>query len=317
MWHRVWRIKNALITELCDLKNSFTLIPIMKHALQLSSLFLITLVFATQADFAHAQANLPEFTVIDLGELNLDTRQTGEKSYKEKIEQVDNDQMRMHLLLQNEITMLGALQSWQTQVSELESTYARAGLPFTQPEPPRTICEQIPSNSICNEAYPDLAPKPKKTDAKKISNALAVSGVITPQQSAVPAPVMARATNYEWASISCVIDNCRAVLLDKAQNLRFSVFSGETIDDGIMITKITPFGVTVSEKGKTIKLRSSAPSIDTDTASVAPVTTKDQLVNKLSDLPANALDNVEPVKPIVIDDGSNAPSAPLGNTGLF
>lgn len=289
----------------------------MTQFLRFTALSLCIMFGVTAVNEAVAQANLPEFTVLEIGDLDLNTQRTGEKSYQEKIQNIDNEEMRAHLLLQNEITMLGALQSWQEQVSELEATYKTAGLPFTQPDPPRSICEQVPSNVICNNAYPDLAPKPKKDDPKTMANALAVQGIAGQTQTSAPAQPAMLANNYEWASISCLANDCRAVLLDKNQNIRFSVMNGENIDDGITITDITAMGVTVRENDKTIKLKSSVQNNNDAMVSENPLSTTDQLTSQLSGLPNKSLSNVEPVVPIVIDDGSSEPAAPLGATGLF
>lgn len=270
------------------------------------------------APMALAQANLPEFTVLDIGELNLDTDHVGDKSYKEKMSEVDNEDMRTHLVLQNEITMLGALQNWQEQVSELRKTYAKANIPFSQPDPPRNICEQVPSNKICNDAYPDLVLKPKESETVSNINDLRVSGVDIPKVNEVVAEPVSRANNYEWASVSCLGNDCKAVLLDKVQNLRFSVTNGEAIDEGVTVSNITPMGVMVREKDKVVKLRSSEPSVSSDDSlSVNPLSTTDKLTDQLSNLPANSLDNIEPVQPIVIDDGSKDVEPPVGATGLF
>lgn len=265
---------------------------------------------------AFAQANLPEFTVLESGELSLNTQQAGEKSYKEKMQNINNMDMRAHLLLQNEITMLGALQDWQAQVASLQDTYETAGLPFVQPPPPRSICEQVPSNTLCNDAYPDLAPRPAISETPEAAiNTLAISGVAT--KSAPIEPVMSQANNYEWASISCVTNNCQAVLLDKTQNTTFTVENGEILQSGVTVTDITPTGVKVRENSKTIKLRSALPQNTQSVGDSTNLTTADELGNQLSTLPESALLNVEPVQPIVIDDGSSNPAPALGPTGLF
>lgn len=285
-------------------------------------IFVLTLILSLTwgVQNARAQANLPKFTVLDIGELNLDTRRSGDKSYKEEIQTIGNEQMRDHLLLQNEITMLTALQNWQEQVSELERTYTDAGLAFTQPDPPRSICEQVPSNTICSNAYPDLAPKPKIVEPEL---AITNDSPNSASQTNVAAPVpIVRATHYEWASISCLSNTCRGVLLDTTENLRFDVETGQIIENGITVTAITPTGISLSEDGKIYKLRSSntPSSAKSDNAmALAPAqpSTRDALADTLSAIPETDLQSVDPVEPIVIDDGSLNPPAPLGETGLF
>lgn len=264
---------------------------------------------------AQAQATLPEFTVLEIDDLDLNTNRAGQLSPQERIKRVENSDMRDQLLLQNDITMLNALSSWQEQVGELERTYQSAGLPFDPPKPPRNICDQVPSNSLCANAYEDLAPI--KTVANNIA-APTANANNAPVSQAKPMPQI-RAKNYEWDKISCIQDNCRAVILDKAQNLKFSVEQGETLDNKLVISAISPSGITVREGGKNHELRAALPNNNVSSSNNSGLPQDVSVTDQLSTLPVSALEAIDPVEPIVLDDGSGdrdlAP--PLGPTGLF
>lgn len=262
---------------------------------------------------AWAQANLPEFNVINIEELDLSTGQSDDLTHKDRIMDINNQSMRSNLLLQNDITMLNALTAWQEQVSELEGTYRSAGLNFKPPKPPRHICDQVPSNSLCENAYPELAPQIEiETVTQPVSPTTPTAPSTRSIRQAPEAPKIIRAENYEWDRISCIQDNCRAVLLDKEQNLRFSVEQGEILEPGVTIASIDASGITIREGGENYDLRSATSDNSGSNAIPSPTPS---LTDQLSTLPVSALDSLTPVEPIVLDAGE--PEPPVGATGLF
>lgn len=281
---------------------------------------------------AAAQGSMPGYTIVDLGPLNLDRGQRVERDPETVFGNIKNNRMKSVLELQNQITMINALTNWQTQITKLEETYLRAGLPFTPPPPPRHICEQVPPNTVCSEAYSDMAAAdaapPPVVEAEKEAEAEKAS------------------VTYEWADIRCMAQDCRATIVDAASGMRMTGTEGESVAEGVIVQSITPTGVRVTIDGVTTDLRASdepaqsaAVMAKPEPAATLPVA-QNELQALLNGTPGGAqaaaqaaTQGVMPPQgaampagdqqPIVLDDGSGGagasaqPGAPLGPTGLF
>lgn len=283
---------------------------------------------------AMAQGTMPGYTVMDLGPLNLNQGEKVDRDPKEAFDGIRNTRMKSVLELQNQITMLNALTNWQSQVTKMEETYLRAGIPFTAPNPPRNICEQVPPNSVCSEAYSDMKMPEDAAKAKaKKDESEATKEAVKEEK----APVV-----YEWADIRCMSQDCTATIIDTATGMRVTGREGEIIADGVIVQDVNPMGVRVTIDGVGTDLDpSEAPAVKAPPAMATPAVAaggaKNELQALLDGTPGGA--NAKPVpgappmtqQPIVLDDGSGAttttttttttnapaPASPLGPTGLF
>lgn len=264
---------------------------------------------------------LPSYTVVDLGPMGMDKSSNAARDPKVMFKDIRNEEMRKTLMLQNQITMINALTNWQSQVSKMEETYINAGLPFDAPKPPRYICEQVPANTVCGDAYEDLAPEPDMMatlpvvpsdmadpNLKKLSSAKKKK-----QQEPVEPPV-----SYSWTDIRCKGLDCTAVLVDDNGGARITVMQGESIDDGIMVQTITPESVTITVRGKTEKLSPSdqpahkfAKSAPTNSISalgdaLGTAPPSDKALQVLNDKDKPTVVPAAPEDPVVLDDGSGS-----------
>lgn len=269
-----------------------------------------------------ARAQDVTFTILDLGPLNLDLEKAT-PTPAEALGKIRNPEMRSVLELQNQITMLNALTAWQEQVNKLRSVYAKVGMSFEQPAPPLALCEQVPPNSLCGDAYPEMAPEddsalfipePVKSAAMDAPKAKAK----TKSASASAAPPKPEA-EYEWESVQCRGSDCTAILQEIATGSRFRMLQGETVREGIMVQSISPDGVTLTVKGQAQKLRPTVASAAKKPASDA---APESLQDALKGMPAAP----DPIEPIVLDDGgasaappssNNSGTGQVGATGLF
>ena len=265
-------------------------------------LILFLAIFCAAPSLVLAQQT-PELTIIDLGPLNLMGDTSKKQDPVKALDSIDNSEMKSVLKLQNQISMLTALNNWAKQVADLRSAYANTGIPFSDPIPPKDICAQVPPNTVCGAAYPEMMPEIVASVVQTTP-----APVKKTSQKAKPAEPVA---SYEWSDISCVSNNCKAVLVDLTSGARISALQGEMVDDNIMVQKISPDGVTLNIKGKTEQLKPSRGEAKKEAKESA---NSNNLADVLQDVPTDA---VKPVEPIVLDDGSKTTGSGPGATGLF
>lgn len=266
--------------------------------------FLAIMALLTAVPFASHAQETSTFTILDLAPLNLDLQKVN-PTPDEAFGKIKNEEMRSVLQLQNQITMLNALSNWQEQVGKLDGVYSKAGIAFDQPKPPREICDQVPPNVICGAAYPELAPEPPVTVAALPTNAPSSKGSGGSSKKKAKAKPVEEKPDYEWVSVGCAQNNCKATLVDLVSGSQFDVLQGESIDDGVMVQSVTAEGVTLTVKGKAQKLRSSNKKASSK-SSDAPTGTQ-ALQQALGSIPAAP----DPA-PLTLDDGQgNTPDVPL------
>lgn len=287
----------------------------MKRTSVLILSFGLIAVLCTGPAPAQAQeASLPAFTVLDLGPLDFTVGE--QRAAKDVLQSVRNVQLRDVLMLQHEITMLTALYNWQERVDQLRETYEATGRLFTPPAPPRSLCKQVPPNSLCGAAYSDLAPdymrKPAAPAPVPQTNDTAAAPVIV--EEAPPA--------YAWADIRCMANACTAVVVDQDTGQRTSVIEGETLPDGTLVQSIAPQGVTLVIKGNATKIDvANAPSLSPLTSGAIKKELNDQRKSTQARL-AEALESLPASAPIDVSEGlaageAVAVEAGVGPSGLF
>ncbi len=259
--------------------------------------FLLLAVLCALLPFSARAQEASSFTILDFGPLNLDLEKANPKP-ADVLSKIGNKEMRSVLELQNQITMLNALSNWQDQVVKLKEVYEKTGMAFEQPKPPYDICEQVPPNSICGDAYPEMAPE---EDVAPAPVSTKIASVAKPKKKNA-APEKAPA-NYEWQSVQCVSNDCKAVLKDLSTGARFTVLQGELISDSVMVRSVTADGVTLTVRGEAQKLKPSA-------GGSAPVvaSTPGNLQDALKGIPSSP-DPAPSSEAIVLDDGTQSDSA--------
>lgn len=282
---------------------------------------------------AHAQqATLPGFEISNTGAApSLESQDYG-RSPNVIFNGIKNEEMRSILQLQNQIMMIQALTNWQSQITKLEETYQKAGLPFSAPNPPRAICEQVPPNSVCGAAYADLGtgapllpmpqnnmPKPEPVKAEAEPEPKKPVAEAEPEEPEAP--------RYRWADIRCMANACSAVLINEDNGVRVSAVEGETLDDNVLVQQISPLGVTLRANGVAVELLpSDAPAQKFAKETAAPAVSaspgSDGLNDALKNVPSGAGDSPAPVpgapatdasgELILLDDGEgNGTDSPI------
>ncbi|MAS88087.1 MAG: hypothetical protein CMH30_08965 [Micavibrio sp.] len=233
---------------------------------------------------------LPDISVPPIeAELNRDNVLNAENFTEYKIQ---NKYLADKITLQYQIALIENLITWQKQVSEIQKAYTSIGVNYTTPQPPRGLCEQVPANVPCFNAYPEVYPgtedvleqRLKELDEQKAQKASAVDEVAALQnalrpnlnsnetaQSALDAVIekaakgdmssslkkkpVAVTSNYEWIEIFCLSGICEAVLGSKENgDFRRTVKVDETLPDGSRVTKVQPGRMEVTKAGEIIRL---------------------------------------------------------------
>lgn len=216
-------------------------------------------------DVLAQSAKLPDLTV-----------PTAEESLKDdnfKPSEVPNIQLNNTYLndivkLQYQISLLQDLLERQRKIYEIQQTYEQLGLKFKPTPPPFDLCRLVPPNIPCFEAYPYLYPKIQQLEeqekAKRAAQAAAIrkarTQVSQPKaQKKVQKPAKPKVTqitsDYKWADVFCVADECKAILVEaNNRKSRQTVIEGDELLDGSKVTKITSGLIQVQKKGKTLTL---------------------------------------------------------------
>lgn len=176
-----------------------------------------------------------------------------------------NPYMNDTLQLQYQITLLERMVQRQSNISRLEKTYLEMGVSYPQPAPPRGICEQIPANVPCFNAYPDLydiaLPDIGQLDTEAIEGPETGQAALAPVIAA-PQTEEEVLPEYTWAEVSCSAGKCSAVITKQDQSTkRETVRAGDVLGDGTEIVSISGRGVRARIDGKEMDLRPAlAPS---------------------------------------------------------
>ena len=180
----------------------------------------------------------------------------------------NNEYLEDTLRLQYQITLLERMIQRQGSIARLEKNYIELGLPFSQPMPPRGICEELPANIPCYRAYPELydviLPDIQPLDILA-EDALNVEMLETEQrpintsvslEPPVSTPENFQSDLYNWVEVLCGGGVCSAVVIREGNSkTRRTVQKGQTLEKGVIeVLEISSEGVVFKEVGKEISL---------------------------------------------------------------
>lgn len=185
----------------------------------------------------------------------------------------NNPALRKLLIIQDQNQLLKKIIEREKSVNSMVSAAIDVGIssPFV-PAPDQALCQAVPANIPCAQAYPSLyddfkiAAKNTPT-AMPPASSMVSSGEIPslssddfselPQQQAEAAP----AGQIYWMDITCMSARCSAVLSSNPQDpkTRYRILAGETLPDGSIVRTISYSGVTIERDKKSVQLE-PAPS---------------------------------------------------------
>lgn len=303
---------------------------------------MIVFVVGTLNGRAIAQVQLPQFSISNIPTIELEGNLTFD--YEQAFASINNPMMRDTIILQYQINLLEKLIRRQTEIQRIAESFESIGIPFDQPAPPETACQQLPVNMLCMAFYPesvkykDLIDERRKEFERDQRRQLdimmqgmsmesvqqtASDGTLT--QIAPPAPQkISPNRQYIWSDIRCVAGKCSALLVNQNdRNMRFRIRDGEDLpDDGGTITKISMDGVKAKFEGETYTLNPEAVDggvqVDNrqDTSNIANLL-NDNLGDEAANSPAIQAANDAAIAPQILSTDQNAPAPMLGVTGLF
>lgn len=238
--------------------------------------FLIGATAVSGVSMAQVQVQLPEFSISSTPTLDMNGQE--EFDYETAFANIDNPLMRDTLRLQYQINLLERLIRRQTEIQRIAESYEGVGIPFDQPAPPQSACNQLPVNILCMAFYPDSAKykdliaerrEEARRDQMRQMESLLWQMDIAPlpqtdaSQGDTGAPVRnvrytppPKRPDYVWSDIRCLSGNCSALLENtKNINMRFRIREGEELPGGSRITEISSYGVTVVKNGENYDLK--------------------------------------------------------------
>lgn len=294
---------------------------------------------------AQAQVQLPQFSISNIPTIEFDgnARMDNNAAFG----RINNPIMRDTLRLQYQINLLESLIRRQTEIQRIALSYEKIGIPFKQPAPPQTACEQLPFNMLCMAFYPESTKYKSLIDERQEESRRAAkrqmdqmmaninmagwdqSGLKAEQSQAVDAArEQAKLTPdavYIWSDIQCLAGDCTALLLHKNDSaLRFRVRKGDELPAGGIVTTISNEGVQTKYKSKSYDLYAQA--VDgSQQAATAPESS--EIANLLSENLGDEAMQSTSMQRAVADEaiapqtvgGNTSSGVPdvLGATGLF
>jgi len=176
----------------------------------------------------------------------------------------ENPYLNETLILQYQNILLEKMIQRQSALARTEKSFMDVGVPFNAPAPPRGICEQLPANVPCYRVYPELYGGPTATVSQidetpippPVSQKVASSPPPAKEQKEFSAAPPTDVTAYRWAEITCAGGRCTAVVVHNGA--RRSVRTGDLLEEGIRVERITATGVDVAAGGRTESLPAAA-----------------------------------------------------------
>ena len=177
-----------------------------------------------------------------------------------------NEQLKSLLELQYQMQVLKRLIEREKSVNQMLESALAVGVTKPQiPKPDRALCEQIPANIACAQAYkgiyphysvePELAMMPVSPPALGIASTGSVPMIGANSLTPLPGP-QANGSSLYWISVTCLQTECSAVITpDPADpRARYRVTTGEKLPDGTLVSDISANGVTLDSGSKVTRL---------------------------------------------------------------
>jgi len=235
---------------------------------------------------ALAQSDLPEFSLSDI---DSEIQFIQSPPAVENTINIQRQLTKDILLLQEEINILTALITRQSEIKKMSENYEKVGIKFRQPLPQGSICRKIPVNLLCLYSYPDMdknkdvvndlqqrfTDNRQRAYEKSIADAQAAQSQYAEELAdlssddindpdidtlfsdstfdmAMPDPVEV----FAWQDIRCLQDTCSTLIRStKNPDMRIRLGVGESINDNVSVYKITNTGVKIQTNGEISSLK--------------------------------------------------------------
>jgi hypothetical protein len=175
-----------------------------------------------------------------------------------------NPQLKTILALQEQLQLLRRLIDHENAVNQM--VIAATAIHITDPvipTPDREICNAVPANIPCAQAYPSLysnysvAPE-KHPVAAPVSLPIVADAVkeISKEKKPPKAKPMIEYAAIFWTNITCLNERCSAVISGNPKDPKASyrIMTGEKLPDGSVIHAISAAGVTILRDNKIVQL---------------------------------------------------------------
>ena len=257
---------------------------------------------------------------------------------------VDNDYFADLMKIQYQISVLERLIARQASVQRLQQRFSDIGIAYKAPPPSRKLCEKVPVNVPCLEAYsdiydiiiPQVEPLVISEGDPLITDYIDVPDEPDrePEIAEQPEEIILKSKDYLWVDVTCGAGSCNALVID-SQNpqVRKTIKVGDKIEkDTIEVLEISQKGVKFLESEQIIFLvpartpSRGGPSVQISSASQA---SGGRVASSERASPRNTAPQAAPIPEasVPVDpeplseqtDSIEDPGPPpaLGDTGLF
>lgn len=177
-----------------------------------------------------------------------------------------NEHLKTLLALQYQMQVLKRMIEREKSVNAMIDSAIAVGVTDPQvPKPDRALCEQIPANIACAQAYKGMYPN------YSVEPVISAMPTLPPPASGIaslgtvpsinandlnPLPGPQPGPGLYWVSVTCLQQECSAVLTpDPADpRARYRVTTGEKLPDGTVVSDISANGVTLDSGSKVTHL---------------------------------------------------------------
>jgi hypothetical protein len=194
-------------------------------------------------------------------------------NFDDSFRAIDNPFLSDVMKLNYQVALLNKMVARQAVLQKISQSYESLGVHYEPPLPPRGICAQMPPNTECIKAYPDLyqdiRSERKEFYKNKGGETAAVLGAqpaLTAEEAAELAKQDAmrrekqekemRRNRYQWSDISCAGSQCRGVIVAPSiPGVEMTVYQGIKLNDGTVIESISAQGIKANMDGEIVSLR--------------------------------------------------------------
>ena len=250
-------------------------------------MFVVMLFFSGQA-----QAQELSGDILPPANLDLSQNESPQLAFPKMVFGKNNQYFNDVVTIQYQISLLKILIERQSQNVQIAESFRSIGLPYKEPAPSRSVCEEIPKNLLCVTFYPEIYGiediAPINTSKTEISLQDLINGRPNPakrapvihglkKEPAKTAPKKKQKPKkedkkvevfdppYQWTEINCLKGTCRAKLINTNSKMVKLVYAGDMVpssnDNEEIVVGDVQFNniVLVNQKGETKAIR-PAPS---------------------------------------------------------
>ena len=168
----------------------------------------------------------------------------------------ENAVLQDTLQIQHQIYVLKRLLEREKTVNDVAQAGRDLGLkkPVLS-KPDRALCEEVPANIPCAQAWPSIYPSFDVTPVKEITDAFTAPSVTTKKSNSKKIPAEAEpkpsSPKFFWLDITCFDDSCSALVTsDISDNRRYQRVRNGGIIEGAHVREISVAGITMEKNGR-------------------------------------------------------------------